>query len=69
MYYQQLALSQANQDKGPTGAAAPLYGPEAYLQMQTGPIGPRGPPGNYACFSNYFLLLLLIIHMTFFNAK
>ena len=55
MYYQQLALSQANPEKGPTGAAAPLYGPEAYLQMQTGPIGPRGPPGNYVClFSNYY---------------
>lgn len=47
MYYQQLALSQANQDKGPTGAAAPLYGPEAfaYMNAQIGPTGPRGPPG------------------------
>lgn len=47
-YYQQLALSQAGQDKGPTGGAASLYGaPEsfAYLQAQVGPVGPRGPPG------------------------
>lgn len=42
-----MALSEANQDKGPTGAAASLYGPDAYsyIQAQTGPIGPRGPPG------------------------
>lgn len=41
-----MALSQANQDKGPTGAAASLY-PDAfsYIQAQTGPMGPRGPPG------------------------
>lgn len=49
LYYQQLALSQADQDKGPTGAAAPLYGPEAYpyIQAQVGPIGPRGHPGKF----------------------
>lgn len=43
-----MALSEANQDKGPTGAAAPLYGPEAlsYIQTQVGPIGPRGSPGR-----------------------
>lgn len=49
MYYQQLALSQASDDKGPTGAAASLYGgPEAYgyIQAQIGPVGPRGPPGT-----------------------
>ncbi|TGZ53900.1 Collagen alpha-2(I) chain [Temnothorax longispinosus] len=48
LYYQQLALSQANEDKGPTGAAASLYGPEAlaYIQAQVGPMGPRGPPGS-----------------------
>lgn len=51
MYYQQLALSQASQDKGPTGAAAPLYSPDAYLQTQVGPIGPRGPPGKYLYFN------------------
>ncbi|KYM93308.1 Collagen alpha-2(I) chain [Atta colombica] len=46
LYYQQLALSQANEDKGPSGAAS-LYGPEAlsYIQTQVGPMGPRGPPG------------------------
>jgi len=43
-----LALSQANEDKGPIGVAAPLYGPEAlsYIQAQVGPVGPRGPPGT-----------------------
>lgn len=50
MYYQQLGLSQATQDKGPTGAAAPLYGPDAYLQTQVGPVGPRGPPGEFFRF-------------------
>lgn len=40
-YYQQLALTQANQDKGP---AYPE--PFQYLQAQVGPIGARGPPGN-----------------------
>lgn len=49
LYYQQLALSQANEDKGPTDAAASLYGPDAlsYIQAQTGPMGPRGPPGMW----------------------
>lgn len=44
LYYQQLALSQAGQDKGPSSGSFP---PEAfqYLQAQVGPIGPRGPPG------------------------
>lgn len=60
MYYQQLALSQANQDKGPTGAAAPLYGPEAvsYLQTQVGPVGPRGSPGTLSSSINILYPIL-----------
>lgn len=44
LYYQQLALTQEGQDKGPTSGSFP---PESfqYLQAQVGPIGPRGPPG------------------------
>lgn len=55
-YYQQLALSQAGQDKGPTGGAAPFYaGPDAfsYLQAQVGPVGPRGPPGEWGAFLHW----------------
>lgn len=42
MYYQQLALAQASDDKGPSGPD-----PFAYMQAQTGPSGPRGPPGKF----------------------
>lgn len=39
-YYQQLALSQASNDKGPTYPE-----PFQYVQAAVGPIGARGPPG------------------------
>lgn len=49
-YYQQLALSQItqSQDKGPTGQAAPIFGPDAYpyIQAQVGPNGSPGPQGE-----------------------
>lgn len=39
-YYQQLALAQSSNDKGP---AYPE--PFQYLQAAVGPVGQRGPPG------------------------
>lgn len=39
-YYQQLALSQASNDKGPSYPE-----PFQYLQAAVGPVGSRGPPG------------------------
>lgn len=63
-YYQQVALANANNDKGP-GAAG--YPPEAfhYLQAQVGPVGPRGPPGiskfilNQVIPASFFFFFLL----------
>lgn len=40
-YYQQLALAQSSNDKGP---AYPE--PFQYLQAAVGPVGQRGVPGN-----------------------
>lgn len=44
VYYQQLALANAGNDKGPTGDSYPPE-PFHYLQAQVGPVGPRGLPG------------------------
>lgn len=48
-YYNQLALVNAGNDKGPSGVE-PYSIPDAfhYLQAQVGPVGPRGMPGMYA---------------------
>lgn len=56
LYYQQLALSQASEDKGPTDAG---FRPEYYLQTNVGPVGPRGPAGNEIALSyiQFFLYI------------
>ena len=41
LYYHQLAVAQASDDKGPSGRDS-----FAYIQAQTGPSGARGPPGK-----------------------
>lgn len=47
-YYNQLALVNAGNDKGPSGVEPYSAIPDAfhYLQAQVGPVGPRGAPGT-----------------------
>lgn len=47
-YYNQLALVNAGNDKGPS-EVEPYSIPDAfhYLQAQVGPVGPRGMAGMY----------------------
>lgn len=47
-YYNQLALVNAGNEKGPGGVEPYSSIPDAfhYLQAQVGPVGPRGMPGE-----------------------